>query len=74
MPAGETKVCDNCDATIAKDEKTCPACKCDLEQLEEQLKELETLEKVREKRKKKTTPPVVEPTPRKSLFGGLIKR
>lgn len=73
--ANETKVCDNCDATIAKDEKVCPACKCDLDKLEESLKELETLQNVKAKRdKKKATPPVTEPAPRKSLFGGLIKR
>lgn len=70
-----TKTCDNCDATIAKDEKICPACKCDLEKLEDSLKELDTLENVREKRRKKKVTPTPEiPAPRKSLFGGLIKR
>jgi hypothetical protein len=74
MPTENTKTCENCDAVIAKDEKICPACKIDLENLEASLTELERLEKIRDKRKKKTTPPVPETTPqRKGLFGRLIK-
>ena len=70
-----TKVCENCDAVIGKDEKVCPACKIDLEALTERLTELEQLEKVREKRRKAATPtPTVTVRVKASLFGGLFKK
>ena len=70
MP-NETKQCENCDAVIAKDEKKCPACKLDLEALDESLKDLDILEKIRDKRKKKVAPPTPEPAKRKGLFGSF---
>lgn len=70
MP-GATKKCDGCDATIAKDEKKCPACGLDLEELDNNLAQLEQLEKVREKRRKAANPEPAPAPKKKKLFGGL---
>lgn len=70
MP-NETKKCENCDAVIAKDEKVCPACKLDLEELEDRIKEQDTIEKIREKRRAAAGPPEKKDKKRKGLFGSL---
>jgi hypothetical protein len=74
----ETKKCENCDAVIGKDEKTCPACKLDLEALEENLSNLDILDKIRQKRVKakkaeeeRNNPQT--PPKKKSMFRGLIR-
>jgi len=70
MPNDTTK-CENCDAVIAKDEKKCPACGIVFDELEQQLKDYETLEKIRNKRNKKNEP---TPEPKKrGLFGNIRK-
>ena len=70
-----TKVCESCDAVIGKDEKVCPACKIDLEKLEESLTELERIQKVQDKRRKAATPtPTVTVRVKATLFGGLFKK
>ena len=69
-----TRTCDNCDVIIAKTEKICPACKTDLEELDENVKAVEAAQKVIEKRKKKTAPPTTAPTgaqPKTSTFTRL---
>jgi hypothetical protein len=70
----KTKKCENCDAVIAEDEKVCPACKLDLENLEVSIEQLDIVEKVRQKRRATaTSTTTVELKKKKGLFGGLIK-
>jgi predicted amidophosphoribosyltransferase len=71
MPV-ETRFCENCEAKVGKDEKICPACKIDLEHLDDALSDLEALNKIAANRKKKTEPP---PEPRRgSMFGGMFRK
>jgi hypothetical protein len=78
-----TKVCDNCDATIATDEKVCPACKTDLDELEsgiEALKRINTVLKKRADRAAKGAPASTATTTvtvkgkKKSPFSGLVRK
>jgi predicted amidophosphoribosyltransferase len=78
-----TKVCDNCDATIANDEKVCPACKTDLDELEsgiEALKRINTVLKKRADRAAKGAPASTATTTvtvkgkKKSPFSGLVRK
>ena len=74
----ETKECESCGAKVGKSEKVCPACKLDFDELEDNLKNLDLLDKVRDSRKKKASTPTTTVTAtvtvKKKLFGGLVKR
>lgn len=52
----DTKVCDSCDATIGKNETTCPKCKVDFEELEDAVATVTKAQEVIAKRKKAAEP------------------
>lgn len=72
----QTKVCDNCDQEIGKNETKCPKCGVVFEELEEDLK---TAEAILAKRKARETPtpetPATPATPEKKrrLFASTRK-
>lgn len=73
----ETRICDNCDAVIAKSEKKCPACKDDVEENDELVSGFEKAQKLIAKRLSRTTPET-QSTPeigkKKSIFRRLGKK
>jgi transposase len=56
MPEPQTKKCEVCDTEIGKDEKTCPKCGADFEELEDAVKTITTAQAVMEKRRKAAEP------------------
>lgn len=68
-PEAKTKQCEACDATIGKDEKVCPKCSVDFDELEETVTAIDRANAVLAKRKAKavpepTPPPTPEPKPK----------
>jgi RNA polymerase subunit RPABC4/transcription elongation factor Spt4 len=57
----KTKHCEACDAEIGKDEKVCPKCAVDFDELEETVTAIDRANAVLAKRKAKAVPP--EPAP-----------
>ena len=81
MPEPTTKICESCDAEIGFNEKTCPKCGIDFEELEVAVKTVTTAQKVAEKRRKAADPncdkcgkpkhqgDCAKPAPKKKTFG-----
>ena len=69
----ETKICDNCDATIAKSEKVCPKCNVDTEELEELVSSVERANQIAEKRRKRNAP-APEPAPAPAVKESISRR
>jgi hypothetical protein len=52
----DTKICDSCDTVIGRNEKTCPKCKVDFEELEDAVATVSKAQEVIEKRRKAAEP------------------
>lgn len=76
----DTINCPECDVTIGKDEKECPSCHVNIEELEEAISTVERANKVIEKRKRASVPPPPEtpepeaPKKKSSIFTRFGKR
>lgn len=68
-PESKTKKCECCEAEIGKDEKVCPKCSVDFDELEETVTAIDRANAVLAKRKAKETPPTPEVKPAEKLKG-----
>lgn len=65
----ESKVCEACEAKVGKDDKVCPACGVDFEELEEAVSVVDRANKVLAKRNIKPQPePLPAPTKKENIF------
>lgn len=72
----EKKNCIECGQEIAATEKVCPACKADLETLEQEVAVVERATNLIAKKKQREAPEVIPPQPpakKKSIFASLEK-